>query len=353
MSLPTSNGARRTDRSPTSPLLHAAFALAALAVGAGVALSVGSTWIAPSEVWSGVIGRGDAAATIRVVRGPAVLLATLAGAWIATAGAAMQSVLRNPLADPYLLGVSGGAAIGAGALVALAPHAARWWMPAAAFGGAIGASALLLFLASRLPGGLRSRSATYSLLLTGVVFNAFAGAVILLLHVLLSPARSHELLFWLMGAIVPGRVSGGGWMACLGVGALGAALLCSRAPALNLLALGDDQAAALGADPARVRRDVLIGVSLSVAAAVAFTGLIGFVGLVVPHLVRLSVGADARRVLPLSLVGGALFLMLADALARGLFPVAQTSIPVGAVTALAGVPLFFAVLVRHLREGGA
>ena len=317
------------------------------------ALAIGSTPIPLDDVMRGLTGRGDAAATIRVVRAPAVLLAALAGAWIGCAGAAMQSVLRNPLADPYLLGVSGGAAIGAGAVVAIAPQAPRWLLPFVAFAGAIGASSLLLFFASRLPGGLRSRGATYTLILSGVIFNAFAGALILLLHVLLSPARSQELLFWLMGAIQPGRASGGGWVACFALGALGAAILCARAPALNLLALGDDQAAALGADPGRTRRDVVIGVSLSVAAAVAFTGLIGFVGLVVPHLVRLRVGADARRVLPLSMLAGALFLMLADALARALFPVAQTSIPVGAVTAFAGVPLFFVVFARHLRGGNA
>lgn len=325
---------------------------AALGFVAIAGLMVGSTSIGIGATLRALVGGGDPTLRFVVldVRLPAVLLAGAVGAALGSAGAAMQGLLRNPLADPYLLGVSGGAALAAALTLGLAPAAVvSWLLPLAAFGGALGATGLLAGVARALPGGLRGATATTTLILSGVVFNALAGAILLLLHALLMPAKSQELLLWLMGAIVPTRLEGGAPWAALALGAAGFAGLLRLAPELNVLSLGDDDAASLGVHPEGTRRAVLVATATVVGAAVAYTGLIGFVGLLVPHMVRFGQGADHRVVIPLSAVAGATFLIAADAIARRLFAVADTVIPVGVVTAFLGVPLFFALLHRHLR----
>lgn len=343
-------------RSPSPALATMGRALAlsvsVLAAAMLVGLALGSTWMPPGEVLAGLLGRGDAATTfvVRAVRLPAVLVAGCVGAALGASGAAMQGLLRNPLADPYLLGISGGAALAASATLGLAPAGvASWLVPPAAFAGALLATLGIVAVARLLPGGLRGRHATYTLLLTGVVFNAFAGAWILLLHTLLLPAQSQEILLWLMGAIVPSRVTGPDALVAVALGGAALLALLRQGRALNLLSLGDDDASGFGLDVARARRSALLATAVVVGCAVAYTGLIGFVGLLVPHLVRLRSTADHRVVLPAAAVLGGAFLILADAVARSLFSVAGTSVPVGVVTALLGVPLFFALLVGHLQ----
>ena len=337
-----------------SALIAVAAALAGVA--ALIGLCTGSSAMSPADALGGLAGTGDPVSVqiVRAVRLPTVALAALAGAYLGAGGAAMQGMLRNPLADPYILGISGGAALGVSACVVLGVHRVGGISiyPLAAFAGALGATALIYAVASVLPGGLRGKGAIYSLLLTGVIFNALAGALILLMYAILTPLQAQELLFWLMGTVEPGRADGAdiAVAAMLGAGAvLGLTALAHR---LNVLALGDTTATTLGVDVASTRRIIFFLTSIAVGAAVAYTGLIGFVGLVVPHMVRLRIGGDHRALIPVSALIGGAFLILADALARTLFPVAGTSVPVGSVTAILGAPLFLALLVRHLRAGG-
>ncbi len=317
--------------------------LAALAVALAGALAlgvaVGPAGLAPGEVWDALAGNAEPVVRDIVlhVRLPRVLLAAGVGASLATAGAAFQALLRNPLADPFILGVSGGAALGAilvialGAGVGLGASAA----PAAAFVGAIAAVLLLLAAA-----GSRGRLDPTRLLLIGVVFNAFASAVIVFLASLAGLAEGSRIFLWLIGNLSDAQSSLALWVG--GFLALGLAGLLPLARALNVLALGDDSAAQLGFEPARVKRVLLLTTSLLVGAAVAVAGLVGFVGLIVPHALRLLIGPDHRLLLPASALAGAAFLVLCDALART--ALGGPELPVGAITALVGGPLFLALL---------
>lgn len=319
----------------------------ALVATGGAGLLLGSTALSVSEVWAGLVG-ADSGLTpvIRGVRLPTVGLAALVGALLAGSGAAVQGLLRNPLADPYLLGISGGGALGVAITVVLGIDVPPV-VTAAAFGGSLAAVAIIYAVAEGAPGSGSGASAMTTLLLTGVVFNAMAGAGVLVLHALLAPERSHSLLLWMMGSL--GRADAGSLTLCAAVLAAGTAILLPRAHRLNALALGEDQAAALGVDPARTRREVFLVTSLMVGTAVAFSGLIGFVGLLVPHLVRLRWGADYRLLIPASMLAGASFLVLADTGSRAAFHVAQSVLPVGAITALVGAPTFLLLLRAGLR----
>lgn len=292
------------------------------------------------------------------LRLPRALLAALVGAGLAASGSTLQGVLRNPLADPFVLGVSGGAALGATLAFALglatvgqaspgvAGVLARLSAPAVfAFLGAAGA---LVFVLAASRG--HSARAPYAMLLTGVVFNSFAASAITLVKTLSQPDRLSEVLHWLAGNL--GQEDGPtlGLSALLQAAALGVMLALSGR--LNLLTLGDDDALSLGVPVASTRRWLLAASSASVACAVALTGLIGFVGLIVPHLLRLAFGPDQRLLVPLSALGGAAFLMLSDLLARLTFPLFGQSVPVGVVTALLGGPLFLALLYRQGRIPG-
>ncbi|MBN1947845.1 MAG: iron ABC transporter permease [Bradymonadales bacterium] len=296
----------------------------------------------------------DADETILVhVRLPRVLLASLVGGTLAAVGAAFQAMLKNPLADPYILGVSGGASVGvavANALGLAGTLAGLSTLFTSAFVGALGAVAVIYLVAALLPAGTGGRYLSYTLLLTGVVFNAFAMAFVLLLQAFMSPIDSQRLLFWLMGSLsAPGGLSREFWTAasCM---LLGSSFLVASARQLNLLALGDDTAMALGVRTSATRFALFACASLAVGGAVAVSGMIGFVGLVVPHALRLWLGADNRLLVPASWLGGAAFLVLADLLSRLAFPLAQTALPVGVVTAFVGVPLFFFFLIRNLRH---
>jgi len=324
--------------------------LALLALGLGVVLAVGVA-VGPSglalvEVWDALSGRGNAAAAdiVLSVRLPRVALAAAVGAALAVAGVVFQALLRNPLADPYVLGVSGGAALGGIAVLTLGSAVGLGYaaVPPAAFAGALGA--LLLLLAVAGPAG---RVSTTSLLLVGVVFNAFASAAIVFLASLAGLAEGAQVFLWLIGSLADARPALVGWVsACVVVGLLA---VVPFARALDLLALGEDSATLLGIDAARARRWLLLASSLLVGAAVSVAGLVGFVGLVVPHALRLVLGPDHRLLVPASALAGAGFLVVCDTLARSVL--GGRELPVGALTALAGGP-FFLILLRRTQARG-
>ncbi len=309
-------------------VLLAVFALAGLLVG-GVRLSLG-------DLWSGKGPGGEAARLIASLRAPRVALAALVGAALALSGAAMQALLKNPLADPFLLGTSGGAAAGA-ALAALA-GISPLLSPGAAFLGAVASSLGVAALARR--GG---RLDLQRLLLSGLIANAFFSAILLGVFSVASAGAARTMLFWMMGSLADasfGRVA-----ALSPYAAAGAAVLAFHASRLNLLAVGEENAAALGVDTERAKRIVFLAASMLTGAAVAFAGIIGFVGLLVPHAARAAAGNDQRRLLPLSAVSGAALLVAADALSRAAF--APAELPIGAVTAAVGAPLFAWMLLRE------
>ena len=270
------------------------------------------------------------------LRIPRAVLGALVGASLAASGCALQALLRNPLADSFVLGVSGGAALGATLALALGLQAVA--APSIfAFVGAVAAMALVLAAG-------QARRSPYAALLTGVVFNAFAAAIITCIKTLLTPDRLGEVLYWLAGSLGyerPRTLLVGGVLQLFALGRL-----WFESARLNLLTLGDDEAASLGVPVGRTRALVLLATSLSVAGAVALAGLVGFVGLIVPHLLRLWLGPDQRLLLPASALGGAAFLVLSDAATRMLFPVFHAEPPVGVVTATLGGPLFVWLLNR-------
>jgi iron complex transport system permease protein len=275
---------------------------------------------------------------------PRVLLGAVVGGALACSGASLQALLGNPLADPHLLGVSAGAAVaGAIALVAGADPVSPV-VPLAAFLGALGTVASV-FLVARASG----RTSPYAILLVGVVCNALGAAAIMLVNAIASYTQAQGILFWIMGSLTAQSY---GLVGVAGAYALaGAAVLARHAQHLNLLAAGEEGALTLGVEVEAVRRAVFLAASLLVGAAVAVSGMINFVGLIVPHLLRLLLGPDLRLLVPASFLGGAAFLVWADTLARTAF--APSELPVGVVTALLGGPFFLFLLRRSLRRGTA
>ena len=272
------------------------------------------------------------------VRLPRAVLAALSGGGLAVVGAAFQALLRNPLAEPYVLGVSGGAALGATLAIAIGLSAAGLagaaLVPGAALLGGLGATALVYGVA-------RGGSGT-AILLAGVMVNAVAAALITFLKTFVPPSRAQQLLRWLTGFIdLPTPL---GLAAVAVYVAAGAGVLLADAARLNLLALGDDTAETLGLDVRALTRRVFLASSCVVGAIVSVTGLIGFVGLVVPHAVRRLAGPDHRRLLPLSMAAGAALLLACDLAARVSFRWLYTEPPVGAVTAVVGGPVFLVLL---------
>jgi iron complex transport system permease protein len=309
-----------------------------------VGVWAGPSGLSPAEVWSALRDSDSglpAADIVRRIRVPRVAFAALVGASLAVAGTLFQGLLRNPLADPFVLGVSGGAALGGIAVIALggALGLGAAAVAPAAFAGAVAAT-LLLFAVS----GARGRFSATSLLLTGVVFNAFASALIVFVASLAGLTEGARVFLWLIGNLATGGGALLAWVA--GFLAVGLACALPLARGLNLLALGEESAAELGLDVERSKRVLLLATSLMVGAAVSVSGLIGFVGLIIPHLLRLVFGPDHRLLVPASALGGAAFLVLCDTLARVALP--GRELPVGAITALAGGPLFLSLLRRDL-----
>jgi iron complex transport system permease protein len=320
-------------------------ALLALLLAAALLLGLasGPSGLDAGEVARALAGGGasDAAADIVLrIRLPRVVLAALVGAALAVAGVLFQALLRNPLADPYILGVSGGAALG-GILVLAGGRAlglSYAAVPFAAFAGSLVTLALLYAA-----GGRGGRLDPTTLLLTGVVFNAFASAAIVFAASLAGLVEGARIFLWLIGNLSALR---GDVTAAVGAFLLvGLACAIPLARGLNLLVLGEESAAQLGVDVGRLRRVILVGTSLMVGAAVAAAGLVGFVGLIVPHVLRLALGPDHRLLVPASALAGAAFLVLCDTAARMLLP--GRELPVGAITALAGGPLFLVLLRRQ------
>ncbi|QFU02365.1 putative siderophore transport system permease protein YfhA [Halomonas sp. THAF5a] len=316
------------------PAALAWLALAAL-LSLALSLALGSVAIAPDELMRVLIGEGEALHRTLVLelRLPRSLAAFGTGALLALAGALMQVLLRNPLADPYVLGLSGGASVAA--LAAMLAGLGAALVGGAAFAGAL-ASTLIVF-------GLAHGTGSWTptrLLLTGVVMAAGWGAVITFLLTVSPVERLPGMLYWLMGDLA---YAGSPWPV-LAVAALALVVVLPLGRTLNVLARGGLQAAALGVSVRPLEWTLYLLASLLTALAVTTAGSIGFVGLMVPHMLRLRLGNDQRRVLPASLLAGGILLTLADTLARTL--IAPQQLPVGVITALLGVPSFLYLLYR-------
>ena len=316
-------------------LVLALLALAALA-SLLLALTVGSVRLTPGEVWTALFGQGSATAieVVRSLRLPRALSTFACGGLLALAGALMQVLLRNPLADPYVLGISGGAAVGALAAMLLG-MSANFGLEITAFIGALAAMGLVFGLSKGDGSWTQTR-----LLLTGVIVAAGCGAAVALMLSLAPEQQLRGMLFWLMG---DASQAGNPFPALL-ILAVGLGLALFFARELNLLGRGALLAATLGADVARLRLLLYFLASLLTATAVTSVGSVGFVGLVVPHLVRLALGNDQRLLLPAATLAGCTLLTLADTLARSL--IAPQQLPVGVLTALLGVPVFLFLLAR-------
>ncbi|TVR60449.1 MAG: iron ABC transporter permease [Gemmatimonadales bacterium] len=330
------------------PALREAGAVGLLLVLAGVSILLsarfGAVPLTSTEVLSVLTGGGSETHRFIVLelRLPRALLGILVGGGLALAGAVFQALLRNPLAEPYILGISGGAAAGAVLVLSLGlASAASWFLPGAAFAGALLAIALVFGVAVSADRRLDVRV----LLLSGVVVGAFFSACIALILALAESEVVRSAVLWMMGSL-----AGATWQT-VGIVAVytipSCLLLLTLARALNLMSIGEETASYLGTEVEGVKRLAYGVASLVAAAGVAFAGVIGFVGLVIPHGVRLVMGSDHRMLLPLSFLAGGAFLTLADLLARVVL--APTEIPIGVITAFVGVPFFLLLLRRSLR----
>ncbi|PYO01931.1 MAG: hypothetical protein DMD91_05835 [Candidatus Rokuibacteriota bacterium] len=316
--------------------------LGCLAVVAAVSLFVGSAHLAPEAVVRAVTGRAATDSVERVVtlgvRLPRIAVAMLGGGALAVAGVAFQALTRNPLAEPAVLGVSSGAAFGVVVAQVFGLHAgglAALGLTAFAFAGAIVAAGAVYLIASAQRG-----LAVPTLLLAGVIVGVFFSAAITVLISLVDVNRLAGVIHWLLGNVAPVSSGALGVFAVLTV--LGFFLVASRARELNVLALGDEAAAQLGVRAETLKRVTFVAAALLTATVVAFSGPIGFVGLVVPHMLRAFVGRDTRLLAPVAFVGGAIFLLAADTVARTI--VAPAELPVGVITAFCGAPFFIYVL---------
>lgn len=328
---------------PQRILIISALLLLFLGISVWLGLSIGSTGQNLREVFALLTGYGDAEATLTNIvwriRLPRVLLAALAGATLSLGGLVFQALLRNPLAEPYILGISGGAAIGAiiGILLGLSrfPGVALF-----AFGGSMATLFLVLVIAS-----VKLSLKQDSLILAGVMVNAFCSSVIMFLLSLTQDTRLHNILFWLMGDF---SMSDARQTLILAASLLPCfILLFLMARPMNLLLLGEEMASSMGVNVRLVSLVLVVVSSFMVSATVCQSGLLGFVGLVTPHLLRLLIGPDHRVLVPACILGGAAYLVWCDLLSRYL--PAQGEMPVGVITALVGAPLFIYLLQRARR----
>jgi len=314
-------------------------------MGTAILLGVrfGSVPLTTGEALAALLGGGEEMHRIIVLqlRLPRTLLGVLVGGGLAMAGATFQALLRNPLAEPYILGISGGASVGAVLVLALGLlSAGSWVLPLAAFAGAILAIVLVFRVATASGRSMDVRV----LLLAGVVVAAFFSACIAFILSVSDARTVQSAVLWIMGSL-----AGADWREVMVAAAYtlpAAAVLLTLARPLNLMSIGEETAHYLGADVEGVKRISLGVAALITASGVAVAGVIGFVGLVVPHAVRLLVGSDHRALLPLSFLAGATFLTFADLAAR--MVLAPTEVPIGVITAFVGVPLFLVLLRRSL-----
>ena len=312
-----------------------------------LSLAIGSVFIPPSELWRVVSGMStsDTFRTILLdIRLPRTVLIVLVGAALGGSGAAYQGLFRNPLADPYLIGVASGA--GLGAILAMS---IRWpyttlglfAVPLAAFITSL-LTVYIVYTIAHIGGSIP----TTNLILAGVAVSSFAVSLTSFL-MLRSTGEVRRAIGWLLGGV--SLVSWDATLALIPYLAVGLLTLVLGGYALNLLQFGDDQATQMGLNVQRAKFVIIVAASLVTAAAVSFAGIIGFVGLIVPHIVRIWWGVDYRRLIPLSILGGATVLLIADILAR--IVLAPQELPVGIVTALAGAPFFLWVLRRSKNQG--
>ncbi|MCC6764574.1 MAG: iron ABC transporter permease [Deltaproteobacteria bacterium] len=314
--------------------------LALLVASLVVAVTLGPVALSWSRVFAAGGGPNPDAVILFRTRLPRVLLAAIVGGALGISGAALQALLRNPLAEPHLVGISSGAALAAALALVTMPVVLGQAIvaPVAAFAGALVSIWIVVRLAF-----VGARVEPTTLLLIGVIYNAFTGALLMFLNSIADLYQVHGVLFWLMGHLGARDYPTLAALALYSLAGLG--LLLRHARDLDCLSLGDERAAELGVDVERARRMVFVAAALLVGAVVSVSGLIGFVGLVVPHLVRLVFGADHRLLLPASYLAGAIFLVWADTVARTVLGV--TEIPVGVVTALCGAPVFAYLLRRE------
>jgi len=318
-----------------------------------VSLGWGAVSIAPSQVAAVFLRKMGIETSIAVtplqesvlwtIRLPRVLMSLLVGSALAVAGVALQGIFRNPLAEPSLLGITSGAVV-ASMLAVVAGAAKRhpWAAPLAGFLGALAVSLVLYSFFRRAP-----RRDVATVVLTGVIINVFLGAVITLLPAIFRTAGLGETTFWTMGGF--GGLTWSSVYVTAPAAVVASLLLWRLSPQLNVLSLGDSDAEYLGVDAHRLRLQAIVLTSLVTGASVAFAGVIAFVGLVVPHALRLLIGPDHRHLLPASALGGAFMVCVADLFARTL--IAPSELPVGVLTTLVGGPLFF-VLLRQAQAKG-
>lgn len=304
--------------------------IAALAVTLAAAVSIGSERLAMFDL------SDTQRAILFDIRLPRVLLAACVGASLAVAGASLQALLRNPLAEPYLLGVSNGAALGT-MLAFVFFESFSFARPVLAFAGA-GVATFTVYQMARSRAGMNVER----LVLSGVIVTTFLSSIIVLLTSVLDAARLRGFTFWLLGDL--SQATYDGFYLTLAASTVGTIVLSSQARALNLMMVGERDALDFGVEVGRVRMIVFGLSSLLVGTAVAASGSVGYVGLIVPHLVRLAIGSDNRLVVPMSAFAGAIFVVLADLIART--AIAPRELPVGAITALVGAPVFIYLLRR-------
>ena len=308
-------------------------------------LQFGAHRLTIAELWAALTfstaGSGDVSrAIVWDIRFPRVLMGLFVGASLAVTGAALQALVRNPLADPYVLGISSGAAFGAtiGLALGLGSIVGGLGLPLGAIIGG-GLSIVLVYGIAASQGQLPM----HKLLLAGVIVNAICSALMMFVTSILNPASLYRVVLWLMGTLAAQSIP-----ALIGIGAcllIAMVLLLRESQALNLLVVGEDVARSSGVDSDRVQRIVFLVSAVLTGAVVSVSGMIGFVGMVVPHLVRILCGADHRLLLPVSALGGGILLMVADTVARTV--VAPEEIPVGVITALIGGPFFIYLLMTR------
>jgi iron complex transport system permease protein len=314
-----------------------------LIISAFLGLSMGSTEQNIRQILAVLAGHADQYPTLSSIvwriRLPRVLLAALVGATLSLGGLVFQALLRNPLAEPYILGVSGGSAVGAiiGILLGMSPFPGVAFF---AFAGSMATLLLVLLIAST-----RSAMKKDTLILAGVMVNAFCSSVIMFLISLTQDSRLHNILFWLMGDLSMSDTHRTLMLLFALLPCFAALFLLARP--MNILLMGEEMAANMGVDVRLIPLVLLLVTSFMVSVVVCYTGLLGFVGLVMPHLLRLLFGPDHRLLVPACILGGATYLILCDLLARSL--PSQGEMPVGVITAMVGAPLFILLLRRSRR----
>ncbi len=322
------------------------FSLLVLALALILSLAIGSVFLSPAQLWEALIGHGTRVpdAILWDIRLPRTVLVALTGMALSGSGAAYQGLFRNPLADPFLIGVASGAGLGAVIAMSIQWPYSFWGLMAVPI-TSFAAGLLTIFIVYSLA-RVGKTIPTTNLILAGVAFSSFATSLTSFLMIR-STGEVRRALGWLLGGATQA-----GWTAVIAILPyllIGLGILTFGGHALNLLQFGDEQAQQLGLNVTRAKTILLIAASMATAAAVAFSGIIGFIGLIVPHVMRLWFGADYRRLIPLSIIGGASALIFSDVIAR--IVIAPQEIPVGIVTALVGAPFFLWVLRRARHQG--